>query len=183
MYQQLLTDRAQIKAAWKPYQHLWKFEESGARHVLLKEGDISRKIYVVEKGCIRNWFYHDNKEISFQFFFEGDVVYSAESFRKNTPSTFSIETIEPVTLRWMSQKDMEQVRQDPFLYSYMIENAANKQAEFMRHFFSYLKNTPQERYEILLAQHPEIIKRVPLQYIASYLGITPVSLIRIRNRQ
>lgn len=183
MSQQTFTDPVQIKAAWKPYQHLWKFEEANTRHVLLKEGDIGRKVYVIEQGCIRNWFYHNGKEISFQFFFEGDVVYSSESFRKNTPSAFSIETIEPVTLRWMNQKDMELVKQDLLLYNYMVEKASDKQAEFMRHFFSYLKNTPQERYEMLLNQHPEIIKRVPLQYIASYLGITPVSLSRIRNRQ
>lgn len=173
----------QIRAAWRKYHHLWKHEEAGARHVLLKEGHISRRIYVIDKGCIRNWFYHEGKEISFQFFFEGDVVYSPESFRKSTPSQFTIETIEPVSLRWLNQKDLEQLREDTLLYTEMIERAADKQAEFMRHFFSYLKNTPQERYEILLAQHPEIIKRVPLQHIASYLGITPVSLSRIRTRR
>lgn len=173
----------QIRAAWRKYHHLWKHEEVGARHALLKEGDISRKIYVIDKGCVRNWFNHNGKEISFQFFFEGDVVYSPESFRKSIASQFTIETVEPVSLRWLSQKDMALVREDLLLYNEMIERAADKQAEFMRHFFSYLKNTPQERYELLLQQHPEIIKRVPLQYIASYLGITPVSLSRIRNRQ
>jgi CRP-like cAMP-binding protein len=50
-------------------------------------------------------------------------------------------------------------------------------------FFSYLKNTPQQRYEQLLAEHPEIIQRIPQHYIASYLGITSVSLSRIRNRR
>ncbi|MEO8412684.1 MAG: cyclic nucleotide-binding domain-containing protein [Ginsengibacter sp.] len=178
-----MIDPTEIKSAWKKYDHLWKFEEAGSRHLLLKEGNISRKIYVIRKGCIRNWFYHDGKEISFQFFFEGDVVYSPESFRKNTPSLFSIETIEPVTLKWMSQMDMETVREDLLLYKYMIGKAVDKNAEFMRHFFSYLKNIPQERYEILLSENPEIIKRVPLQHIASYLGITAVSLSRIRNRQ
>lgn len=173
----------QLRAAWRKYHHLWKHEEAGARHILLKEGDISRQVYVIDKGCVRNWFNHDGREISFQFFFEGDVVYSPESFRKNIPSQFTIETIEPVSLRWLSQKDMQLVREDLLLYNEMVERAADKQAEFMRHFFSYLKNTPQERYELLLQQHPEIIRRVPLQHIASYLGITPVSLSRIRNRQ
>ena len=173
----------QLRAAWRKFHHLWKNEEAAAKHVLLGEGDISRKIYVIDKGCVRSWFSHEGKEISFQFFFEGDVVYSPESFRKNIPSQFSIETIEPVSLRWLSQKDMDLICEDLLLYKEMIERAAEKQAEFMRHFFSYLKNTPQERYGLLLKQNPEIIKRVPLQHIASYLGITPVSLSRIRNRQ
>ncbi|WP_214071456.1 Crp/Fnr family transcriptional regulator [Mucilaginibacter sp. dw_454] len=172
----------QVRAAWKKYYHLWKREDVGAKHVLLKEGDISRKVYMIEKGCVRNWFNHNGKEISFQFFFEGDVVYSAESFRKNIPSVYTIETIEPVSLRWLSQKDMELIREDLLLYNEMIRRAVDKQAEFMRHFFSYLRDTPKERYELLLYQNPEIIKRVPLQHIASYLGITAVSLSRIRNR-
>jgi hypothetical protein len=52
----------------------------------------------------------------------------------------------------------------------------------MQHFFTFLKDTPQQRYEDLLKNKPEIIRRVPLQYIASYLGITQVSLSRIRAR-
>ena len=50
-------------------------------------------------------------------------------------------------------------------------------------FLSRIKNTPQQRYEELLKERPDIIRRVPQHYIASYLGITPVSLSRIRNRR
>jgi hypothetical protein len=60
--------------------------------------------------------------------------------------------------------------------------SVDRQSEFIKHFLSFLKDTPQQRYENLLQQKPEIIKRIPLQYIASYLGITPVSLSRIRNK-
>jgi CRP-like cAMP-binding protein len=171
------------RSAWLKYRSLWKEETAGPRRLLLKEGEISRKLYVLDEGCVRYWFAHEEKEISFQFCFESDVVYSSESFRKNTPSPFSIETIEPCKLRWLNQEDMDLVRQDPELYPYILENAADKQSAFMRHFFSYLRDTPQQRYANLLRDHPEIIQRIPLQYIASYLGITPVSLSRIRNRE
>nr|MCU4158094.1 Crp/Fnr family transcriptional regulator [Carboxylicivirga sp. A043] len=50
-------------------------------------------------------------------------------------------------------------------------------------FLSRIKDSPQERYEDLIRNHPEIIKRIPQHYIASYLGITPISLSRIRNRK
>ena len=171
------------RAAWGKYRHLWKHEEAGARHLLLREGEPCRKMYVIDEGCARSWFLHEGKEISFQFFFEGDVVYCSESFRKNGPSPYSIETIEPVKLRWLSREDMAVVRQDTELYPYLIENSADKQAAFMRHFFTYLRDTPRQRYENLLRDQPEVIRRVPLQYIASYLGITPVSLSRIRGRE
>ena len=170
------------RSAWLKYRDLWKPEEAGPRHILLREGDTSRKLYVIDEGCVRTWFNHDGKEISFQFFFEGDVVYSSESFRNNTPSPFTIESVESVRLRWLSQQDMDLVRQDPELYPYIIDKSADKHAAFMRHFFSYLRDTPQQRYENLLRDQPQIIQRIPLQHIASYLGITPVSLSRIRNR-
>jgi len=174
-----LTDR---HTAWQKYRHLWKTENDDPRTLLLKEGDICLWLYLIAEGCVRYWFNHDGKEISFQFSFEGDVVYSSESFRKNIPGPYSIETIEPVTLRWLSQEDMQLVRQDLELYPLLIESAADKQAAFLRHFFSYLRDSPQQRYENLVRDQPEIVRRVPLQYIASYLGITPVSLSRIRSR-
>lgn len=102
--------------------------------------------------------------------------------RKHIPSPFSIETLEPCAIRWLDAVDMEKVRKDPVLYQFIIEQAGDKQAEFMQHFFSYLKDSPTQRYENLLRQKPEVIKRVPLQHIASYLGITQVSLSRIRNK-
>jgi len=179
---QPFTASSELSATWKKYRHLWKNLKTGARQLLLKEGEISRKIFVIEKGCIRNWFYHNGREISFQFFFEGDVVSSPESFRNNSPSAFNIETVEPVILRWLDQKDLEIIKQEPILYDSIVERAAYKQAEFMRHFFSYLKDTPQKRYENLINEKPEIIRRVPLQHIASYLGITAVSLSRIRSK-
>ena len=172
-----------LKAAWRKYKHFWNRVEEPAKTILLKEGTISRRAFVIERGCIRVWFNHNGKEISFQFFFEGDVVLSVESFRKSVSSPFNIETIEPCTLHWISRSDMDQViREDAFFNNYLMDWAVERQAEFIRHFFSFLKDTPRERYENLLRDKPQIIQRVPLQYIASYLGITPVSLSRIRNK-
>ena len=56
-------------------------------------------------------------------------------------------------------------------------------SNYARLFLSRIKDTPQERYEDLVKNQPNIIKRIPQHYIASYLGITPVSLSRIRNRK
>ena len=76
-----------IRQAWGKYKSLWKYETLKAKQFLLKDGEISRKIYLIDKGSVRNWLNHDGKEISFQFFFEGNVVYSPESFRKNIPAS------------------------------------------------------------------------------------------------
>lgn len=170
----------ELQLAFKQFQHLWKHETFPPKTILLKEGDIARKIYHIKKGCVRTWFNHDGKDISFQFFFEGDAVSSIESFNKKTPSPYAIETIEPTEVRCLLPEDLQQMRQHPLINTFLMDNAIDRQAAFIQHFFSFLKDTPRQRYENLLAERPQVIQRVPLQYIASYLGITQVSLSRIR---
>jgi len=175
---------AKVKLAWKSHPHVWHHLEVPAKTLLLKEGEIARKSYFIEKGCLRLWFLHNGREISFMFFFEGDIVSSVESFRKQVPSLFSIEAIEPAVVRWISKTDLDNVlEKDAFLSNYLMDWAVDRQAAFIRHFLSFLKDNPRQRYENLLSENPKVIQRVPLQYIASYLGITPVSLSRIRSRK
>lgn len=179
----LAKDNIRLSHEWKQYSHLWHDMEVPAKTVLLEEGAVAWKLYRIINGAIRVWFSHDGKEISFRFFFEGDIVCSMESFRKSIPSAFAIETIEPSMLSWIHRNDLSYVMQEnTFLKTHLTDWAVEKQAELIRHLFSLLKNTPQQRYENLLLHNPELIQRVPLQYIASYLGITPVSLSRIRNK-
>jgi CRP-like cAMP-binding protein len=168
---------------WEKYKHLWRQLEAPGHRVLLKEGDICKRVYLIKSGAIRTWFDGRDKEISFQFFFEGDVVYAPESLRKGTPSPFNIETMEPSTLYWIEAAGLDQLRQDASLYNQILDKIVQRQEEFMYRFFTFLKDSPQQRYENLLREQPEIIRRVPLQYIASYLGITQVSLSRIRARK
>ena len=160
-------------------------ERNIASHqVLLHEGEISGHVYVVKKGCLRQWFNKDGKEITFQFFFEGQPVASIDSFMNSEPSLFSIESIEPTTVITIGKDafhglcqtypEFQNVFQD-----YMYQRFRN----YAQLFLSRIKDTPQERYEDLMKNHPEILQRVPQHYIASYLGITPVSLSRIRNRK
>jgi len=168
---------------WEKYKHLWRSLEVPAHTLLLKEGDICKKVYLIRQGAVRTWFDSGEKEICFQFFFEGDVVYASESLRKGTPSPFNIETMEPSTLYWIETAGLDEIRQDAALYNQILDKIVERQEQFMHRFFTFLKDSPQQRYEALLKDQPEIIRRVPLQYIASYLGITQVSLSRIRARQ
>src|SRR5690606_4343521 len=162
----------------------FKEEKVSARKILLQEGKISRKMYFIEKGCLRTWINSDGKEITTQFFFEGDSVSSIESFRTNQPSLYSIETIEPCVLQTLTQKEFQMiVEQSPEIKQQFEEHLFRRLVQAQQLFFSYLKNSPQQRYEELITRHPHIVQRVPQHYIASYLGITSVSLSRIRNRR
>jgi CRP-like cAMP-binding protein len=173
-----------VNPEWEKFRHLFKREEIPAKTVLLKEGEVSEKMFYIEKGCIRLSFNKDGKDITFQFFFEGEGVSSAESFRNNEPSLFTIETIEPSIVHTLTKKDYQTIIEaSPSIRMELEEQVFQRLMHFQKLFLSRIKNSPEERYKELLEQNPHILQRVPQHYIASFLGITSVSLSRIRNRK
>ncbi|WP_448635449.1 Crp/Fnr family transcriptional regulator [Pedobacter panaciterrae] len=169
---------------WEIFSPYFKQFEVPAKTILLKEGKVSKTMYFIEKGCLRTWVNNDGKEITTQFFFENDSVSSIESFRANQPSLYSIESLEPCILQTISQKDFKTVVENtPGIKAVFEEHLLKRLLQGQKLFYSYLKNTPQQRYKELIENYPHIVQRVPQHYIASYLGITSVSLSRIRNRK
>ena len=174
-----------------PYSdnHFLSFEQAEvlsipAKTILLEENRIADRLYLIRQGCLRLFFLHEGKDITFQFFFEGDCVASFESFYNNTPSLFSLESIEPSEVLSIRKDDLfQRIEKDPVLRQQYEEKLIERLSFYQHLFLSRIKNTPQQRYEELLNKYPYIIQRVPQHYIASYLGITPVSLSRIRNRR
>jgi len=169
---------------WSRLEPLFRKLEVPARTILLQEGKVAKNLFFVEQGCLRTWVDSNGKEITTQFFFEGDAVSSIESFWTKTPSLMTIESIEPCIIQSVSHADF-------FMF---LDRSLEMQNEVQQHILrrlvqcqqallSHLKDSPQVRYEELLRQHPEVIRRVAQHYIASYLGVTAVSLSRIRNRR
>ncbi len=175
----------QFPLLFEKYAGFYHQTELPARAVLLHEGDVSKKAYLIEKGCIRAWFNSKGKDVTFQFFFENEAVSSIESFKRNTASLYSLETVEPTILYWISKADWQTVQAemnaDAETREQLLNITLDRQLNYMNHFMSFIKYSPKERYLQLLKEKPHIIRRVPQHYIASYLGITPVSLSRIRN--
>jgi CRP-like cAMP-binding protein len=171
---------------WSDYINCFRRIETPAKTTLLKEGEISKKVFFIEKGCIRVWFNNDGKDVTFQFFFENSTVASIESFRKKIPSPVALETIEPSVLWYADKKDIEtiiaEITEIPELRNKFINTIFERTFDYMKHFFSFIKDTPAQRYINLMQEKPQLIKRVPQHYIASYLGITSVHLSRIKNK-
>lgn len=171
---------------WDEYTSCFHRKEVPAKTMLLQEGEISRKMFLIEKGCIRVWFNNNGKDVTAQFFFEKETVGSIESFRKNIPSQTNIETIEPSILWWIHKKDLDKIVEEikgvPQLRDIFIDKIFERTFDYMKYFISSIKDTPQQRYLMLIKERPEIVKRVPQHYIASYLGISTVHLSRIKNK-
>lgn len=146
-----------------------------------KAGQISDYIYFIEKGIARCFYRKEDREISNWFMSEGDVIISVKSFYHRTPTQEYIEAIEESTLHYLSYTDLQHIYYNFPEFNligrilteryYVLSEERNYNLRF---------NSAQERFEILKKNYPEIIKRVPAKYIASYLGITEETLSRIR---
>jgi CRP-like cAMP-binding protein len=148
---------------------------------LVQEGDIIKSIYFVKKGCLRLWFNNNGNDITYQFFFENQPV---SGFLDDEESMFTLESIEPSTILIIKKNDFEKMLNElPELKNEYLEYVVRRLASYSRLFLSRIKDSPARRYEQLLKDNPEILARVPQHYIATFLGITPVSLSRIRNRK
>lgn len=171
---------------WTEYSSYFNRIEVPSKTILINEGAISNKLFLIEAGCIRAWYNNKGKDITTQFFFENNMVASIESFRKKTPSLITIETIEPCVLWYINKNDLdriiEETSENAQLKDLFINEMFDRMFNYMKHFFSLLKDTPKERYLNLIHEKPEIVKRVPQHYIASYLGVSTVHLSRIKSQ-
>ena len=168
---------------WHAYQHLFQEIQVPAKTTLLREGEVARQAYYIQQGCLRLWFNDNGREITFQFFFESQGVSSMESFRTGRPSLFNLETIEPCTLLIITKTDFQKMLAEAPGFKETVEQHIYQRLEhYFALFLSRIRDTPQQRWLRLLEEHPRIVQRIPQHLIASYLGITPVSLSRIRAR-
>jgi CRP-like cAMP-binding protein len=159
-------------------------KEVSARTILLFEGDIATKLFFVLDGCLRTYCIKENGvEITSQFFVEGQMVTSFESAMTGTPSRRYIDAVEDSILGIISMKNLENVMKEHSLArDHFNKIVVSRLIYYINQNSSFILDNPENRYKRLLQENPELVSRLPLQYIASYLGITPVSLSRIRAR-
>jgi CRP-like cAMP-binding protein len=150
-------------------------------HVLFREGRVEYKMYFIEQGIARAYCNREDKEITFWFGAEGDVVFSYNGYVADKPGYETVELLEDAVLYSISYKDIRRL----FDTHIELANWGRKLAEYelikTESCFIGLQFTPAtERYRNLLESNPELIQRVQLGHIASYLGVTQVTLSRIR---
>lgn len=184
MIEKLLNFLDEEKKKGRTFDDILVEKNVPPKTILLREGEVANRVYFVKKGCLREWFNKDGKEITFQFFFEGQPVSSIDSFMWGTPSMFTIESLEHSTLVSVKKDDLfKNLEIYPDIKDIFMNFIFKRFSNYEKLFLSRIKDTPQERYQDLLENHSNILQRIPQHYIASYLGITPISLSRIRNRK
>lgn len=165
-------------------QGLAKRREIPRKAALLLQGDISTHAFFVETGCLRLWHVgEDGTDTTVQFFLEGEVVSSFDSFLHGQPSRFGIEAVVPSTVWEIGRATFSDLSaQSPDFRARMFEIIVARLAVYQNLFLNRIMENPESRYRSLVEQNPKLFDTVPQHYIASYLGVTPVSLSRIRRK-
>lgn len=153
--------------------------------VLLGEGEPSRRMYFVVKGCLRVFFVkEDGTEVTRRIVFENAFSTTLVGFITREPSKEFTQAIEPTTILFINREEF-----------YVLLDAIPEWEKFYRKYleYAYVNNTNRlmsfitqdagERYRLLLEEHPEIVQRLPNRIVASYLNISPETLSRLKSRK
>ena len=154
------------------------------RQYLLQEGDVCRHTAFIEKGTLRVYTVDEKGgEHIIQFGIEGWWVGDLYSFLTKEPSTYNIEALEDSELLLLSQSASEElVHKVPKFERYQRLLIENAYIALQRRIMTSMTQPAEEKYTRLVQAYPAIVQRVPQHMIASYLGITPETLSRIRKQ-
>ena len=150
---------------------------------LVTEGKICRHLYFLQKGALRGFYNLEGKEITHWFAFENDFVTSFYSFITQKPAIENIQLLEGSIIWFISKERLDELMARHHEIERVVRLAYESYyIRLEERFVNAQFKTASERYKDLLQQSPHIIERVPLGYIASYLGISGETLSRIRSQ-
>ncbi|HEY0678214.1 MAG TPA: Crp/Fnr family transcriptional regulator [Chitinophagaceae bacterium] len=154
------------------------------KQYLLQEGDVCRFIAFVEKGALRSYSVDEKgAEHIMQFALEGWTISDLYSFLTSEPATYNIDALEDSELLLISKSSHEEMLKVlPKYETWMRIQITGAYIAMQRRITSIISLPLEERYAALISVYPEIVQRVPQHMIASYMGLTPETLSRVRKK-
>lgn len=160
-------------------------ENKSKKELLIKEGEIHHYVYFIKVGAMRSYYINeDGKEVTHWFGFEGDIAASLGSFIQSKPSLENIELLEDsVVLKISKSKLLELYKTNIDLANFGRKLAEQALLEMEEQILLTQFTDARSRYLKLINKFPQILQRANLGHISSYLGITQVTLSRIRSEK
>lgn len=161
-----------------------KTRHLAAGEIFIKQGALTSKLVYIKKGLIRGYTIKENgEEATIILRWEDQFTASHDNIILRRPSRFNYQAVEDTTILELDYDAAQQLfDKNPRFAEARNFFILNMLADSMARIEAFILLTPEERYQRLLKEKPDIVKRVPDKYIATMLGITPVSLSRIRKR-
>lgn len=151
--------------------------------VITRQGETEQFLSFVETGIIRFYIPDDENELTFNFSFDKEFTCAYDSFLTQTPSEYELQALTHTIVWQINYEDLQKVYAKTKAGHYLGRFAAEKLflAKSKREI-ALLKYNAKQRYLRLFEEQPRILKHIPLKYIASYIGVTPQGLSRIRRQ-
>jgi CRP-like cAMP-binding protein len=150
--------------------------------LLFRRGQVCEEFIFITKGCLRFFYCPQEIEISVWFAFPNTVGSEVQSFISGQPCRFDVQAIYPVHYISIPKKAFQQLREEiPAFNNFYIQLCEETITYIIDRLIAFQSQTADQRYKELL-QQPEFMKLIPQKYLASYLGITPTSLSRLRKQ-
>lgn len=165
---------------FEPYLKISRFEK---KDYFLNEGKVCRYVGFINKGCFRTYYLSDGKEINTQFVFENEFVTDYDSFLQSKPSRYFIQALEDseiVTFNLIALQNAYKQSQNWERFGRMVAEQSYKLTTQRMESFLFLDG--EQRYLDLVKSQPQILDRIPLYHIASYIGLERESLSRLRRK-
>lgn len=150
---------------------------------ILREGQVCNRACLIVKGLARSYYIVDGRDITSRFMDEGFIATSWMSFYDQKPGHEYIEAIEPTTMACLDHSVIQQLYKD-FPEANAIGRQQVEYAFYMAEQRTQLlrKHTAEEKYKFFIDNHPNLLQRVPLKHIATYLGMNEETLSRTRSK-
>jgi CRP-like cAMP-binding protein len=150
---------------------------------ILKKGDVCQGVYIIQNGCCRSFIENKGKEITTTFSIDYQLIYSAKSYFAQAPSTEYIQALEDTSCFFISRKDINLLLEKYVEFNTFVrkinESLLLNEIDFLNNIRT--KNAF-ERYEHFMEKTPQILQRVPLGHLASFLGMSQETLSRMRSK-
>jgi CRP-like cAMP-binding protein len=168
---------------WNAFSFKLSRQEFSKKSLILKEGKTEGYLSFIEEGMVRFFLVKKEEELTFDFAFAGEFLSGYSSFITQSPAKFNVQALTKTTLWRISHQDLQTVYDTTSVGNRIGRYAAEQLfLTKARREMDFLTQSAEERYLNLFTEQPRLIQEIPGRYLASYIGITPQALSRIRKR-